>query len=445
MRRILLLLLMIGVFPSCEGDDGQQTLDVTGSGDVATAEDGGTDVLHAEDLEAPDDFEAPEDLVAPEDLIVPEDLVVADLPACLSGGSCDDGDPCTEDSCDPLTGCVHGPLSPDACEDGDQCTDDLCETGVGCVHVWNTVPCDDGEGCTAGDKCLAGICRGTLLETNGCAYAQVPSIPSCSPGAVTGSAKAEALAAVNQVRALSGLPPVTYDYGGDAEAQAAALIMAANGDLNHHPPQDWHCWSQAGYDGAGSSNLHMGWSSSPQDPAPPSDAVAGFLVDWNVPSLGHRRWLLDPFLPSISWGAAGGLSAIGGEWPYVWSGVLQVIKDATPDISGLDLDFVAYPVGDYPAAWFETDWYLSFSALVNTTASWNNEGVTYGQAQVSVIGSGDPLSIYDLSWNNEWFGLPNNLQWRVAGLQAGVTYTVAITGVRNGAVSLDYEYTFTLM
>jgi len=262
---------------------------------------------------------------------------------------------------------------------------------------------------------------------------------------VTGSAKAEALATVNQIRALSGLPPVTYDYGGDEEVQAAALIMAANGDLSHFPPQGWYCWTQAGYDGAGSSNLHISWSSEPQTPEPPSEALVGFLIDWGVPSLGHRRWILDPFLPSISWGAAGGLSLVGGDWPHAWSGVLQVMKDVpAPDLSGLALDYVAYPVGDYPAEWFEPDWYLSFSALVDKGSAWGNADVGYWQTQVSVIGPAGSMNVYDLSHDTEYYGLPNNLQWRVDGLQPGVTYTVSITGVEGGGRTLGYEYDFKL-
>lgn len=46
---------------------------------------------------------------------------------------CDDGNICTADSCDPLTGhCVNAPL---ACDDGNSCTEDSCDPVTGCVHV----------------------------------------------------------------------------------------------------------------------------------------------------------------------------------------------------------------------------------------------------------------------------------------------------------------------
>ena len=41
---------------------------------------------------------------------------------------CGDGDACTADSCDPIEGCVHVPLS---CDDGNSCTGDSCDRGLG--------------------------------------------------------------------------------------------------------------------------------------------------------------------------------------------------------------------------------------------------------------------------------------------------------------------------
>jgi hypothetical protein len=44
--------------------------------------------------------------------------------------NCDDGNPCTIDSCSP-EGCVHAPVN---CDDGNPCTVDSCGPN-GCVHV----------------------------------------------------------------------------------------------------------------------------------------------------------------------------------------------------------------------------------------------------------------------------------------------------------------------
>lgn len=65
--------------------------------------------------------------------------------ACLAGAcvedktfTCDDGNPCTTDSCDPDKGCVYG-----------------YPAGI---------PCDDGDPCTTGDACATGQCAGTPVD-----------------------------------------------------------------------------------------------------------------------------------------------------------------------------------------------------------------------------------------------------------------------------------------
>ena len=75
---------------------------------------------------------------------------------------CDDGTDCTIDSCNPGTDCVHVP-DDTACDDGEECTADACEEGAGCIHA----PLDDGESC--GDEGFGGICSdGTCQCTPTC-------------------------------------------------------------------------------------------------------------------------------------------------------------------------------------------------------------------------------------------------------------------------------------
>ena len=86
--------------------------------------------------------------------------------ACLGvARDCDDGAPCTDERCVPETGaCVSRPA---ACADGDPCSDDLCLAGVGCVHepvagcagCEVDADCDDGDACTV-ERCdpVSGAC-----------------------------------------------------------------------------------------------------------------------------------------------------------------------------------------------------------------------------------------------------------------------------------------------
>lgn len=95
---------------------------------------------------------------------------------------CDDSNPCTDDLCDLVQGCLHvvnadpcddgevctvndtcalglcQPGLPRDCDDDNLCTDDACDSGVGCVHSNNSQPCDDGSICTDGDVCANGAC-----------------------------------------------------------------------------------------------------------------------------------------------------------------------------------------------------------------------------------------------------------------------------------------------
>ncbi|MBM4353687.1 MAG: hypothetical protein FJ109_07795 [Deltaproteobacteria bacterium] len=125
--------------------------------------------------------------------------------ACFGTGklTCADGNPCTDDACDPKAGCTFAPntlacndgnacttvdkcsagacvgsASPD-CDDGNPCTTDWCDPVAGCKHANNTVPCDDGNLCTAGDICQDGKCKsgGPL----GCNDGNVCTDDSCNP------------------------------------------------------------------------------------------------------------------------------------------------------------------------------------------------------------------------------------------------------------------------
>ncbi len=71
--------------------------------------------------------------------------------ACVSGDTvnCDDGTMCTSDACNPMTGCVHIEV---VCDDQSVCTDDSCDSATGCKN--EPLSCDDSNACTT-DKCDA--------------------------------------------------------------------------------------------------------------------------------------------------------------------------------------------------------------------------------------------------------------------------------------------------
>lgn len=101
--------------------------------------------------------------------------------SCVAGAApgCDDGNACTADACDPMTGCIHTPQAgacpdsdactqgevcvqgscaktPISCDDSNLCTDDSCDPQTGCVHTAaaDGTACDEGKG-----ACQLGVCK----------------------------------------------------------------------------------------------------------------------------------------------------------------------------------------------------------------------------------------------------------------------------------------------
>ena len=130
-----------------------------------------------------------------------------------NGVDCDDSNPCTNDSCDGKVGCVHkNNVSPcsdgDACTLSDACVDGACVPGVAKVCVDNVLctadtcnktsgncvydavgmngtPCDDGNVCTLGDNCKAGICAVGIVkdcnDNNPCTDDLCDNVKGCNP------------------------------------------------------------------------------------------------------------------------------------------------------------------------------------------------------------------------------------------------------------------------
>jgi len=99
---------------------------------------------------------------------------------------CVDGNPCTNNLCDPASGCqfpnypdltpcadadqcngtefclagVCTPGLPAVCNDNNVCTNDSCDPAIGCVFtpVPDATPCPDTDACNGAETCVAGLC-----------------------------------------------------------------------------------------------------------------------------------------------------------------------------------------------------------------------------------------------------------------------------------------------
>ncbi|HKQ60004.1 MAG TPA: pre-peptidase C-terminal domain-containing protein [Candidatus Polarisedimenticolaceae bacterium] len=90
---------------------------------------------------------------------------------------CDDADACTSNACNTLNGqCVFTAIT---CDDSNPCTDNACNSLSGCFFTNNTDACDDANACTSGDVCGGGLCAGTPSVI--CNDGDACTVDSCVP------------------------------------------------------------------------------------------------------------------------------------------------------------------------------------------------------------------------------------------------------------------------
>ena len=258
------------------------------------------------------------------------------------------------------------------------------------------------------------------------------------------SEKIKALNVVNKIRALHKLQPVTYNSYDDNLVAKSALITAASSSLSHHPTSDYACYTAEGALGSSKSNLHLNWYYGYPNSVKSVDfALMRFLVDNHVESLGHRRWMLDPFLKEISYGRVDGKPKVENAYGFATGVSLKVVNDDVANISNTSVEYVAYPYEEYPSYYFEHDWYSSFSVLVDKTNRWNNSNVDFSNVKITVTDeSGKVLNVSNISSNTENYGLSNILQWKSIGTTNGIKYFVKIKNVLVQGVERNYDYWF---
>gem|GEM_PF-5225515 len=130
------------------------------------------------------------------------------------GVTCDDGNDCTDDVCDPILGCQYTNDNTNSCSDGDNCTNDVCIDGtcqgsaINCsafdgectVGVCNqsngqceAQPANEGGACTddgnscTDDVCAAGACVHNNDDTNSCSDGVNCTNDACVAGGCVGT------------------------------------------------------------------------------------------------------------------------------------------------------------------------------------------------------------------------------------------------------------------
>ena len=282
----------------------------------------------------------------------------------------------------------------------------------------------------------------TSWATVSALYGVQPNRSSCAAGTLKASVQADMLANVNDLRSLHGLPPVVYYSGANQAVQESSLMQAAANTLSHTPPTSWACYTAAGANAASSSNLIGGWGTGL--PWSSDDTLlAGWMTERNSASIGHRRWLLDPFLGQITYGRVAYVNTNGSRADAATMKVFGFPSDPTIAPSSIP-NFVAYPFGNYPARYFGAGDILSFSVVANKSSRFANGSVSFANATITVQAGGTSLPVTGMASDNRPYGLANSIEWRVTGLQANTDYTVTISGV-TGAAQTTYQYNFKIV
>ena len=276
--------------------------------------------------------------------------------------------------------------------------------------------------------------------TSNALYVTAPNVVNCSEGVLKDAERTKVLNYVNAIRAKLGLAPVLYRHEEDAGTAKAALIIAANSTLSHEPASSASCWSQAGFTTSGVSNLAIGTSSGTALRSSES-FVDLWIKDSTITSLGHRRWLIDPFLKFISFGRVDKIGT--GTTRTVSGSAIQVIYAEQQTLGSSTPEFVAFPYHETSAQLFNSGIFMSFSTIADRTGSGGNASVKYDNATVTIrTESGQSVPVTIVGSDNQGFGLPNVLIWK-ASVANDTRYNVTVSGVDVNGVTKTFDYWFT--
>lgn len=125
-------------------------------------------------------------------------------------------------------------------------------------------------------------------------------------GKTTLETQQNALNMLNRYRYIAGLSEVSLSNDYIAKAQAGAVLTARNNVMNHTParPADM---SKSLYDAAYQGTSHGNLCDAGDNVA---NSVETYLHDFNVTSMGHRRWCLNPAMKYTGFGYAGRYSVM---------------------------------------------------------------------------------------------------------------------------------------
>lgn len=272
---------------------------------------------------------------------------------------------------------------------------------------------------------------------------EAPDINNCYAGKLSAKFRNEFLNEINTVRALHGLPSITYDYAREDEMMQTALILAANNILTHYPESNTNCYSDIGAVGAKTSSLEMGVRQNKNDYSP-AESITNMVHDklnLFAGDVGHRLWMLNPFLKKSAYGSVNAPSFKDTRFPYVVGTSYKVVYPFDNPTTA-PLGVIAYPYHNYPAKYYMAGSILSITVLTDQKNFFANRNVDYAKATVVVTerSSGAKQKISNIRYEN--IGVPNHIQFNFDDLKLNVIYDVKLSNVLVNGQPKEYSYWF---
>lgn len=272
--------------------------------------------------------------------------------------------------------------------------------------------------------------NGSTLDDN-LAFGRIPvlDIPY-DAGQLSDATQQSALNMVKQIRYIAGISDqVTVSEEYSRYAQAASLVNYLNGNISHSPQQPSGMGTelfQTGYEGASKSNLAM----TGRNGNSINQTIAMLLMkdgdSSNISRVGHRRWLLNPKMGKIGFGAVSGTK---GTYSSVY--VLDKTNAAASETG------VAWPAQNMPVEYFAADfpWSISLGYMVNAdmvhvALTRKSDNKTWNFSKTASDGE----FYVDNSEYSYTYGENGCIIFRppagdISSYHAGDTYEVKITGI----------------
>lgn len=254
----------------------------------------------------------------------------------------------------------------------------------------------------------------------------------CNAGTTSQAFRESMFDRINWYRAMGGVPAVvTEDQAKSTPAQEAALMMARTNQLSHSPDTSFLCYTEAGADIAGKSNLALGLSGLA--------AIDGYMFDPGVnnTSVGHRNWILHPPTQQMGTGDIPASSGRAANSLYVFNNVFGDQPEVRESAG-----FIAWPPRGYvPGEVVFPRWSFSLrgadmsGAQVSVTRNGTvlNNPVVYRSAACSFCGSAPfPIVVFE----------PQGIETNPA---TDTTYSVTVTGVKVDGVVQNHSYTVAIV